>query len=188
MKKRDMYILLSLLFLWFSVGCTIENVREAESNDPVNDDRPDSELVTSEATSAANPAVPPTPTEEPRTIRLTPAATPEVEILPMTAVPEIVGEVPEAIMTAVYEDLTTSAGLQKEAITVARAEATIWSDGSLGCPQPGQVYTQATVNGYWIVLEANGRAYNYHAAESGYFILCQNSLPQSPPAVGTPIS
>jgi hypothetical protein len=75
-----------------------------------------------------------------------------------------------------------------EAITITRAEAIVWNDGSLGCPQPGEVYTQATVPGYWIVLEVNGRAYDYHAAENGYFILCQNSQPLSPPVVGTPNS
>jgi hypothetical protein len=119
-------------------------------------------------------------TEVTRTIRLTPAATLDGTV--------VAGEVPEEMLTAVYQDLITTENISQEAITVIRAEAIIWNDGSLGCPQPGEVYTQATVPGYWIVLEVNGRTYDYHTAETGYFILCQNSQPLSPPIVGTPIS
>ena len=30
------------------------------------------------------------------------------------------------------------------------------SDGSLGCPQPGEFYTQVLVRGYWIVFDVEG--------------------------------
>jgi hypothetical protein len=30
----------------------------------------------------------------------------------------------------------------------------VWNDGSLGCPEPGMMYTQALVNGYWLIIEA----------------------------------
>lgn len=107
---------------------------------------------------------------------------------PTSAAPAVIGEVPEEIMTAVLEDLSTTQNMLRDAMTVIRAEAIIWSDGSLGCPQPGEVYTQATVPGYWIVLEANGRTYDYRAAENGAFILCENAQPPSPIVVGTPVS
>ena len=48
-----------------------------------------------------------------------------------------------------------------------------WSDGSLGCPRPGQVYTQALVPGYQVVLEVEGRQYDYRATERGYYVLCE---------------
>jgi hypothetical protein len=37
---------------------------------------------------------------------------------------------------------------------VVQAEAVTWPDGALGCPEPGIVYTQALVPGYWVVVEA----------------------------------
>ena len=37
-----------------------------------------------------------------------------------------------------------------------RDEAVTWSDGSLGCPQPGEYYTQVLVPGYWIVFDVAG--------------------------------
>ncbi len=71
-------------------------------------------------------------------------------------------------------------GGAKSDIKVLRAEAITWPDGSMGCPQPGQVYTQATVNGYWVILGHAGREYDYRAAASGYFVLCERTRPQRP--------
>jgi len=188
MKHLRTWILLSLLTLLLSVGCNVGDVGELEPIDSVNGATTESEKATALATSASNTAVPTIPTEDLRSLRLTPVTTPEIEIVPTTAVTPVAGEVPQAIMTAVYDDLTTSVNVPKETIAVTRAEAIVWSDGSLGCPQPGQVYTQAPVNGYRIVLEANNQTYDYHAAENGYFVLCQNSLPVLPTPVGTPTS
>lgn len=175
MKQKTVWILLSLLTLLFFVGCTVGTGTEADSTS------------LPPATLAVATAVPTTIPEATDPARPTPAASPEVESVPtLEEDTAVTGEVPEAIMTAVYEDLATTQNISQEAISVIRAEEIIWSDGSLGCPEPGQLYTQAVVDGYWIVLGANGRTYDYHAAETGYFVLCQNKLPV-PPA-GTPTS
>ena len=58
-------------------------------------------------------------------------------------------------------------------------EPLTWSDGSLGCARPGQAYTQALVPGYQVVLEVEGRQYDYRATERGYYVLCElPTLPQ----------
>ena len=189
MKKQKMWTLLSLLIFLLSAGCTTASGTETEANDPVNNNTAADESATTEATLAPATAVPlPTTAELTRAIRLTPAITPEVEIAPTSEATAVVGEVPEEMMTAVYENLTAAQNILPEDITVTRAEATVWRDGSLGCPRPNASYTQEPVNGYWIVLEVNGRSYDYRAAESGYFTLCQNNQPPAPPIVGTPIS
>jgi hypothetical protein len=173
MKQAKIWTWLSLLTLLFSVGCAVGSGTETDS--------------TSLPPGTVATAVPTTIPDATTPARPTPAASPEVDSVPtLEEDTAVTGEVPEAIMTAVYEDLATTQNVSQEAITVTRAEAIIWSDGSLGCPEPGQVYTQALVDGYWIVLAVNGRTYDYHAAETGYFILCQNKLPV-PPA-GTPTS
>lgn len=188
MRKLKMLTLLSLLTLLLAAGCTVGTATEPEATAPVNDPTIESEPATSQPTTAPATAVPPPTSTISQTIRLTPAATPQVEMAPTSAAPAVIGEVPEEIMTAVLEDLSTTQNMLRDAMTVIRAEAIIWSDGSLGCPQPGEVYTQATVPGYWIVLEANGRTYDYRAAENGAFILCENAQPPSPIVVGTPVS
>jgi hypothetical protein len=84
-----------------------------------------------------------------------------------------VGEVPTQLLDRLREDLLHRLDLDDaEVLQVVRAESVTWSDGSLGCPRPGQTYTQALVPGYWVVLEFEGREYDYRASERGYFILC----------------
>jgi hypothetical protein len=66
-----------------------------------------------------------------------------------------------------------------------RAESVVWSDGSLGCPEPGMEYTQALVNGYWVIVEAAGKKYDFRVGGGGSFRLCppgQGQPPSQPPA------
>lgn len=63
-------------------------------------------------------------------------------------------------------------------VTVVSAEEITWSDGSLGCPESGMHYTQALVNGMRIVLEANGKRYEYHSGGTRPPFLCENPQPR----------
>jgi len=47
-------------------------------------------------------------------------------------------------------------------IEAVEIQPVIWSDGSLGCPQPGAQYQQTQVNGYRIVLRTGQNTYIYH--------------------------
>jgi len=99
----------------------------------------------------------------------------------------ITGEVPADLLDNILSDLAQKIGVDGTTIQVLRSEAIIWNDGSLGCPKPGEFYTQALVNGYRVVLKAGDKEYDYHAAESGYFFLCEGGfIPKSPQ--GTPDS
>ncbi len=60
------------------------------------------------------------------------------------------------------------------------AETVTWNDGSLGCPEPGQIYTQALVPGYHFVLGHRGQRYDYHASGKGHFVLCQRPVLDRP--------
>ena len=72
-------------------------------------------------------------------------------------------------------DLSSRTGAGSSEITVVRAEAVVWPDGSLGCPQPGMEYTQAQVDGSLIVLEAGGTKYSYHGGGGTPPTLCVKS-------------
>lgn len=72
-----------------------------------------------------------------------------------------------------FADLARRTGVDPSAIKVVKAEAVTWNDGSLGCPQPGMVYPQVLIEGYRLVLEANGVTYAYHAAAYGDFFYCE---------------
>ena len=90
----------------------------------------------------------------------------------------MVGEVPSQLMDKILADLEKRLGVNRQAIQVVRAEAVVWNNGSLGCPVPGQFYTQALVNGYWVVLRVDSKDYDYRASQSGFFTLCERSIPR----------
>lgn len=84
----------------------------------------------------------------------------------------VTGEVPDDVMAAIFDHAAETTGRPAGRFTVAQAEAVVWSDGSLGCPQPGVVYTQALVDGYLVVLEGEEVRLEYHASQDGGFVLC----------------
>ena len=95
-----------------------------------------------------------------------------LEAPPSTVTPPAVGNVPDSLLQAVIADAADRSGSAESALEVVRAQAVTWNDGSLGCPSPGQMYTQALVSGYWIVVEIDEREYDYRASLEGYFKLC----------------
>ena len=80
--------------------------------------------------------------------------------------------VPANFLSAALDDAANRSGKPRDAITIVVAEAVTWSDGSLGCPEPGMLYTQALVPGYRIVAEAGGQRYEYHASARGQPQFC----------------
>jgi hypothetical protein len=78
-------------------------------------------------------------------------------------------------------DAAQRAGVDEAEVTVVTNEAVTWPNGALGCPQPGQFYTQALVEGYRIVVEAGGQEFHYHGETGRPPAYCENP---SEPAAG----
>jgi hypothetical protein len=76
-------------------------------------------------------------------------------------------------------------GVDRSEIEVVLAEAVTWSDGSIGCPEEGMMYTQALVPGYRVILDIAGEQLAFHAPDSGEFKPCQNPIE---PVGGSPDS
>jgi len=74
-------------------------------------------------------------------------------------------------------DLAVRLGVDATAITVISLQSVTWSDGSIGCPEPGFAYPQVLVPGQRIVLEANGARYEYHAGTTNMVRYCANPMP-----------
>lgn len=66
-------------------------------------------------------------------------------------------------------------------IEVVEARRVVWPDGAMGCPEPDMMYTQALIGGFYIVLEAAGERYAYHAGREGHPFHCPTDLSQAPP-------
>ena len=93
---------------------------------------------------------------------------------------EVTGEVPQQILALFRDDLARRALVKPETITVVSATEQQWSDGSLGCPKPGEMYPQMIVPGYRVVLQAGGQKYAYHSDQRGRFVVCANGLALPP--------
>lgn len=70
------------------------------------------------------------------------------------------------------DDLTARLDVDRDSVSVMKAEPKTWSDGSLGCPEPGMSYTQALVDGWQVLLQVGERIFDYHAGADGIPFLC----------------
>ena len=178
-------LILIVLGIFLTTACT--------ATPPEQNPDPTPEEPSAEATD-----LPPTETEQDPSTNDEPEPTPDRSIRSEesdeTELPEpasttesqpSTGEVPDDLIQAILEDFSQVAGSSRENVEIVRAETAVWNDGSLGCPKPGEVYTQSPTQGYWVVLSHNGREYDYRATNTSYFFLCNNPLP--PGGGGAPI-
>ena len=81
---------------------------------------------------------------------------------------------PPSITDPILADAATRLGVDPSAVTIVSGVAETFSDGSLGCPEPGMMYTQALVDGYQVVVEAAGTQLDYRGSGPGQFRVCKN--------------
>ena len=84
---------------------------------------------------------------------------------------------PDHRVAAAIADLATREGADIADVIVVESMDVTWSDGSLGCPQPGMSYIQAITAGHLAVLELNGQRYEYHGGTSGPLSYCEKPQP-----------
>jgi hypothetical protein len=108
------------------------------------------------------------------------------EVQPTVA--ETIDVVSRTIVEKARADLMKRLNLAAEQIRLAEVRPMNWPDSSLGCPQPDMAYSQVLTPGYWILLEADGRQYHYHADEADQLIFCpQDSSDRGPDGEPLPV-
>lgn len=119
----------------------------------------------------------PTETSEPDDTSDTTAGDTVPTTIPTTTTtkgePVSTGEVPAAFVNAVLDHTAELTGVTMGELDVVVASAHEWPDGSLGCPEPDQVYTQAVTPGHQVVVAHGTDRYDYRINESGFFRLCE---------------
>jgi hypothetical protein len=83
-----------------------------------------------------------------------------------------VASVPREVRRAVVADAARRFKVTESAVVLSRAEWVTWSDGSLGCPRPGQMYTQMLVSGYRILATTSAGQLEYHTDAQGFATTC----------------
>ena len=89
----------------------------------------------------------------------------------------------QSLIEIAKEDLAQRLFIAKSQINIVEARDVVWSNASLGCPQPGMMYAEVLTPGYLILLNANGQDYEYHAGKNSDAFYCENP---SPPGEGMP--
>jgi hypothetical protein len=182
-------LVFAMAVLAFSVACRGPAGEGREA--PPSPDVPTG-VTETPPTSPALTETPPTDQERPgntTSVPTPPTVTPTgPEEVPTAGAPPSLGVVPKAISSSIINDVVERTGADPVEIQRLRAESVVWNDGSLGCPKPGEYYTQAQVDGYWVVLAYRGQEFDYRVNDQGSFVLCENTLPGGvvPPGGGVP--
>ena len=89
----------------------------------------------------------------------------------------------QPMLEQIRADAAQRAGVTLGQVKVLTVGSVTWSDGSLGCPEPGMMYTQALVRGYRVRVDAAGTMLLYHAGVQSTFVHCPPDRAQEPSSV-----
>ena len=135
------------------------------------------ELQTSGPTTAAGPSSAPT---EPLDDTLVPSAgsSDVIAMEPDDLAPggAITGEAPQSIVDDLIERVSRETGVAPSEVIVVSAFAKTWTEGSLGCAEPGIGYTHREQAGYQVELVAAGKSWDFRVRENGDVIVCTDGL------------
>ena len=86
------------------------------------------------------------------------------------------GEAPATIVDDLIELVSEEAGVDPSDVVVVGSFAKTWTDGSLGCAEPGIVRTKREQTGYQVELEAAGETWDFRIRDSGEVIACRQGV------------
>ena len=89
----------------------------------------------------------------------------------------------EPLVTMAVDDLAEHMNITAAEIMLVSAEAVVWPDASLGCPQPDLLYQQVQEDGALIILRVGEREYAYHSGGGREPFLCEQDEPQKHPQI-----
>jgi WD40-like Beta Propeller Repeat len=132
-------------------------------------------------------SVPPTqvaPTPVPATDTPLPPTQPAPTPVPATETPSPTQPVPTPthirvdltpVQRAAIGKLSQDKGIPVDQIQLVSTEASTWDNGCLGIVIPGVLCTKGPIDGFKIVLSANGNTYEYHTNQDGSSVLLATS-------------
>ena len=188
MIKRQ--ALVSVCFLTYFVAACDSTMEDSTGSTEDHQAMPEKEMVLDETGTGESMRKPET-LDERRELRRQIAHGETKKLQGLDRVPgdqsdPVSGEVPDELLEKIIKDLMVKIAANRPDITVLHAESLTWNDGSLGCGKPGQVYTQAQVPGYRVILGHAGQQFDYRAAEHGFFVLCEQPISAVPGSASGP--
>ncbi len=80
---------------------------------------------------------------------------------------------PAGFVSEIRADAAQVASVDVTEVVVLEERAVEWPDGSLGCPQPGMLYTQVITPGYQVIVSAGDLELDYRLDRRGGFRVCE---------------
>jgi hypothetical protein len=102
------------------------------------------------------------------------APTPPPPTSAVAAVPTVNPDA-QAAVDAAMRDVAAHLGVDLSAVRVDQVEPRQWSDSSLGCPQPGNLYAQIVTPGFLIIISSSTKQLEYHSDARGHVVLCRET-------------
>jgi hypothetical protein len=69
----------------------------------------------------------------------------------------------------------THLGVGADQLQLTQVQAQQWPDASLGCPEPGQLYSQVVTPGFLVIIISGGHQLEYHTDMRGRVTLCHET-------------
>ena len=82
---------------------------------------------------------------------------------------------PQPAVDAAVQDAAGHLGVSPSQLHVDQVEPRQWPDASLGCPQPGQLYSQIVTPGFLILISMGSKQLEYHTDGRANVKLCKES-------------
>lgn len=107
---------------------------------------------------------------------------PEQAVLVPAGQPVSTTALPREVRRAVVADAARRFNVAESEVVVTRAEQVTWPDGSLGCAEPGRMYTQMLVEGFRVAARTAAGELTYHTDTRGNVVNCDLGKPHQRPA------
>jgi hypothetical protein len=113
--------------------------------------------------------------------QITPEAPTENEPreMPRPGIPVQIPENARQMADEIVADLAQQLNIAASSIRILQWESVTWRGGGIGCAEPGMVESTAVVDGYRVLLEAQGEQHYYHTSMA-HFTRCDGDNRQEP--------
>lgn len=84
-----------------------------------------------------------------------------------TQTPAVVSSLSDRVAKAVITDVSQRTGISTKQLKITQSSRQTWSNGCLGIAKPGEICTQALVEGWRVVVSGNRRKWVYRSNLNG---------------------
>jgi hypothetical protein len=94
---------------------------------------------------------------------------------PVSGATSVVPPQSAAVVDAALTDAASHLNVSRDTLRVDQVESRDWPDSSLGCPQPGELYSQVVTPGFEVMIASGSHRLEYHTDTRSRVTLCSET-------------